>query len=428
MENISKFLHAAKEYCRLKPHDLFQTTDLFEGSSQGLERVVNTILAVSRTVSPSLAVKDADPEVFTSDVERDGPVSDQGASPKPSQESRMLHIRYAPGLSDTLSSTGEDSDYFSPRRSVMHDHSPQDHKSFSDSERRSVSFAPEESGLRKGFRVYGDRKMSESAIDILSIVDEDDEALQQPKRAQNVRRSSLGLGQPPPLVTAKVKARRHQSLDVTARSAELSTSLPDGFGGSSESRSGFAAFARNELDGPPRVRATSSNLGQRRPASLVRSTSSPIHSLSPESPTSSNQSPLPSPVPSLVPSPVVADTPRIPFPKDPASMIDQTSSGFTSQTPEQRDSRTPRQQHKRWNSDLYMDKQVRPAGAEAPLRSRHDSLAVHSDAPEAPSGPGPVNGVRRSGLERSISTSTARQKIVVREPGKPPVTYVSVGP
>lgn len=89
----------------------------------------------------------------------------------------------------------------------------------------------------------------------------------------------------------------------------------------------------------------------------------------------------------------------------------------------------PRQQHKRWNSEVYEQPLAssRLLQDASRLRSRHNSFmpASNSNDDSQDFGPpsSPVQGPRRRGPDRRQSMDAARRKLVVREPGKTPITY-----
>ncbi|KAH8914541.1 Pkinase-domain-containing protein [Atractiella rhizophila] len=128
------------------------------------------------------------------------------------------------------------------------------------------------------------------------------------------------------------------------------------------------------------------------------------------------------------PAPAVrkkASSNRVPFPRAASESPNPSANGHSSGR-ERLESRVhhvrPRQQHKRWNSELYMDLPLasgRDKEPIMPLRSRHDSIQPeemytgrHTPQPD-------LGEARR----REMSNAATRQKLVIREPGQKHVTY-----
>ena len=209
-------------------------------------------------------------------------------------------------------------------------------------------------------RIYGDRRLSESAT-TLGVVEEDvGSRILQPKRAGLGRQSSSPSPQ-------RMQEKRVSSEAVPILCLDTSSSSPK-----------------------PRQRHSSDAA---RPIRLVqRSVSSPIVK---EGETPSVDAPLSRELrrrstDSYRPWTPSSSTDYLPFPT--------TGTATSPATPVSR----PRP-HKRWGSEVYIDRQ--PFEQPSPARSRHESL--HSPSPS------------------SKGQRVMRTKLVLREDGRPTLTYVS---
>lgn len=222
-------------------------------------------------------------------------------------------------------------------------------------------------------KIYGDRRMAESAIDVLSVVEEDDSSsgIHVPKRAVLGRQSSS------PSPTPR-RAKRYSS-DAPAPVLWL-----DG-GASPRPRQRHSSEAVR----PIRLVQRSFSSSAAEQTAMQREEFGPIK-ISPELKRRSNDSALQQ----------RHSTPssEVPFP-----------SSADADTPDSRASPTPvgprPRQHKRWNSELYVERPVvTKEEYVSPARSRHESFQS----------PSPMKGQR-----------VTRTKLVLREEGRPTLTYVS---
>jgi hypothetical protein len=146
-------------------------------------------------------------------------------------------------------------------------------------------------------------------------------------------------------------------------------------------------------------------------------------------------------------------TPHLPFPRTPSYSKSKMSSTSNPEAGDENvdslptpsavspSAQRPRQlQHKRWNSEVAHNARLgRPSHNAGQARSRHDSymegpstpavgrrISVGSNA-QLEAGD-PLKGFRRRSMDRTQSSDHTRQRIVVTETGKAPVTYVSLFP
>lgn len=244
-------------------------------------------------------------------------------------------------------------------------------------------------------KVYGDRRMAESAIDVLSVVEEDE-----PRTVGKGSRAHLRFSSP------LIFPREQSSPTKRNRTIRYSSDASSVTGAALSLERGYA------LPTPHRKRHSSemvrpSGLAYQRsfshsavsPSQLEKDERGPIEVdndiARPESRTSdSSNSTSPS-------QKTLKPLSTVPFPsKSPDSFLSRQPPIGLGRPPS-----GPRQQHKRWNSELYIERPLGRSDSTAP-RSRHESLVP----PEAEEG-------------RKLSR-VARTKLVLREDGRPSLTYV----
>lgn len=322
---------------------------------------------------------------------------------------------------------------------------------------------------------HGDRRMSESAVDIMTVVREGEE-MPSPRRAASDRpRGDLnGAGRDVECTPVK------RLLDAQRKAAELlhsqsdattSSNIPSGLPrpvrplrsrhqSTSSIGSGTPASIADQmgLRSSPRLvrkRFSSSSSGSERAGTPIRATS-----VSPTTPSTFSD---PATTPTHVPFPRggsylsrsktsngpkrMSDIPTLsiepetdpdedehsPSPqKDPILAKSQPISSSRKLAPLSPSAIRPRQ-HKRWNSEVHIQSSEASKLASTPrgVRSRHDSFlpSPHS-LPSSPSlGPvrekGRPTDLRRRSTDKRQSFEGSRERLVVKELGKPAVTYVS---
>ncbi|KAH8919517.1 hypothetical protein BT69DRAFT_1337234 [Atractiella rhizophila] len=240
----------------------------------------------------------------------------------------------------------------------------------------SVTFAPEvdspPSRKNMSTRIYGDRRMSESAIDILTRVDESDEGTSAnsspkrnpsepkptnarvavPKRAMSMSPPVINSHRLPPSPLSNFKFPSIPSQEFNEDIVDMST-VTDTLQVERPLRSGIKTRLRHSSDlggSRPTTPSPMSVLGHNRSSSSLDR--GRVQSLSNGSPSASR---------SHSPAPAVrkkASSNRVPFPRAASESPNPSANGHSSGR-ERLESRVhhvrPRQQHKRWNSELYMD-------------------------------------------------------------------------
>lgn len=269
--------------------------------------------------------------------------------------------------------------------------------------RPTITFAEriydrESSSRTKTTSIYsgGDKRMTESAIDIsvLSIVEEDElltlkskARYSQPiitidtKNIPQVRRSnskryqssdtSMRLDSPDGLPVPRVRSRNSSEINKPAR-LTLKRSM-------SNITTAAEAFERQELI-PSSGRK---DFIARRTNSSNASTSNPKGIQ-------------------------IAPVAYVPFPSTPSPVSTPPRSPRTPTAIKPDSPSRPSHQHKRWNSELYIDSSAKLEDS-TNVRTRHESLA---------------NSRRSGDVEKEVSSKIARTKLVLREDGRPTLTYV----
>ena len=297
------------------------------------------------------------------------------------------------------------------------------------------------------YSTNADRRMSESAVEIMTVLQEGEE-MPAPRRAASDRPVTLGTRTPegdctPVKISRAMLERRKSSNAVnSARSSmDLDSSVDDlstVIAPSPRLMSGSRASALLASLG------SSENGNQPSPRMYRRRLSSelPIRakSVSPSPAAASSHVPFPAagmrgharpPRESGIPHLSIEAEHSLQEDSDDREYTPSPSPQPPSPAPDKLNAR-PRQ-HKRWNSEVFdqplSGSRIRQDPSEP--RSRHDSFM---SPPSAGLEPPPVRkqggsdggrGLRRRSTDKAYAADGARQKVVVTEPGKAPVTYVS---
>lgn len=360
--------------CDLPPASFFSSDDLAAPTRSSLVKIVHLLLLLElharedqRRSATSLS-----PPALPIDINLRGRVVRARSSNTGGSSSNHGHSLEGSGGSDGSPNSSRFTDYSfnattSTRRSLD---VPPYGQSVTFVERIKASDRDKDWGAPAGNvgsnsnRIYGDRRMAESAVDVLGVVEEDaGSRIIQPKRAALGRQSSS------PSPTPRRQQQRFSS--------EVAPVL----------------WLDTESSPKPRQRHSSDAV---RPNRLVqRSVSSPIVKEGETDPVDPVRIPRDlsrRSMDSHRPWTPSSSTDHLPFP----SATDALPS-----TPVSR----PRP-HKRWGSEIYFDRQAYIGGEQpSPARSRHESL--HSPSPS------------------SKSQRVMRTKLVLREDGRPTLTYVS---
>ncbi|KAK4702378.1 hypothetical protein P7C70_g3845, partial [Phenoliferia sp. Uapishka_3] len=413
--NLTNFLAAAGDLYAIPPKDLFAHLDLLSKTRSGLRRVVHTLTIIeARSQGTALNARRASTASNTIEISgRSRPVRARSVN-------HGHHGRDGSGstVNDVHSSSSPASSRFTDTSSARHSldllpipRSPPPTGSapnvyFADRGREPGvgSSSSSTSNNYKG-KVYGDRKFAESAIDVLSVVEEDEGSSGRSTKAQNRHSQPYPLGRdespPPPLPRPSPSGRRTNRFSSETLPWLDTSGDPLGKG----SPPTLAARKRHSSDvarpkHPPNHRAFSHSATQ--PSSAEREKFGNIEisrSLAARAPSrrSSVASDSTSQRTSVPTSPVASD---VPFP---------SSSSEALNDPLVIPGR-PRE-HKRWNSELHIEKPMnRGDDFNFPpvvnTRTRHESFAV-----QAPNGEG------------MKSSPAARTKLVLREDGRPTLTY-----
>lgn len=290
-----------------------------------------------------------------------------------------------------------------------------------------------------------DRRMSESAVEIMSVLQEGEE-MPAPRRAASDRPVTLGAlanGDCTPVKANRAMLERRKSSNAvhSARSSpDLDSSVDD--------LSTVVAPSPRLVSGSrASVLLSSSGLGQ---SSSQPSPRIYRRRLSSELPIRAKSvSPTPNGIASHVPFPMAGlrsdgrpaqdgSIPRLSVEAENAMDDDSDSREYTPSPSPQPPSPAPDRasvrprQHKRWNSEVFdqplSGSRLRQDPKEP--RSRHDSfMSPPSAGLEPPSarrqgGQDAGRGLRRRSTDRAYASDGARQKLVVTEPGKASITYV----
>lgn len=307
--------------------------------------------------------------------------------------------------------------------------------------------------------VYGnnpDRRMCESAVEIMSVVREGDESSQHnnTRRSASDRpqdwRSSSSSADCTPVKRAAEKGYPGIGVGAGAGSSafsdsEVNASSDERLMAMSESGLPMPAHARAGIRLRQSVGQSSSSAGNRdllggNSPRLVRKRLSADRPV----PTRSNST-------GLVPSTSSRDVPSVPFPQAPPLLIrartsvgpagedinedTEVSSTEDGEPIEQRkNDRSPEpnepdlpfrpRQHKRWNSEVHETSSPASRLSQDPVqpRTRHNSFMPSSGQNMNESRPA-SGEFRRRAPDRRQSMDASRQRLVVREPGKIPITY-----
>lgn len=286
---------------------------------------------------------------------------------------------------------------------------------------------------------YPDKRMSESAVEIMSVVQEGEE-IPRARRA----------------VSDKPKASLPQDLDQSRLNDSVHFASPPFVIGSFEAgteqeRKDYFELPRQESQGDSALNAANLTSREAVPLRTTPKAKRRVTSMEP-----ARRSMSASPTPS---SPRIKE-PIVPFPTS-AVERSRTSVGYTSQygdasavnhggevscpqptnqEPSQSEPpsdlenipalASPRRHHKRWNSDVHHATPLANRAEPQQRRSRHDSYmspSQHDDeaffANELRLSRKP-NPSRRRSMDKAAAEAS-RQRIVVEEQGKRPVTYVS---
>ena len=334
--------------------------------------------------------------------------------------------------------------------------------------------------------VYGnnsDRRMSESAVEIMTVVREGEE-MPSPRRAASDRPNSAGalLHNAPdsdctPVKRMKEVQRRGQAeVDVEGGPSAPSTHEHRPTGLPVPVRQSRSRHHSASSTGGGSPASAADMMGLRTSPRLIRKRFSSASATS-----ASDRAGTPVRATSVSPTPSAfsegASTPtHIPFPRGTSSIIRaKTSAGsrrssdlprlsIEPETDGDEDERSPSplreiglaksqpasaikanlsptsappvrpRQHKRWNSEVY----DQPVGGgrlrqdPLALRSRHDSFMPPSSGgqyspsifPNRADAVSPVNDLRRRSTDKRQSLDGSRQRLVVKEPGKAAITYV----
>lgn len=239
-------------------------------------------------------------------------------------------------------------------------------------------------------KVYGDRRMAESAIDLMSVVEEDDgtqgrrDAKALARRSQPVFPSRDYRSPPTSPSPLPVRSRRYESEAVAPLGMETSGLFPQVARVRKRHSSDVARSIPVGLKRSPSQSAVDPSILQR--AELPVPVFLQIRSNSQPAPTSLPPSTSPVPFPATSPPSIRPELSPIQIPR----------------------------QHKRWNSEVHIERVTRDDVGFG-VRSRHESFNPSS----------PLGG--RPDLERSASR-VERTKLVLREDGRPTLTYVSPRP
>lgn len=231
-------------------------------------------------------------------------------------------------------------------------------------------------GLYGNRQIYSDRRMAESAIDVLSVVEEDEGSTGRLSRANSRHSQPVPLGRdasPPPRPSPSTRRTTRFSLNEKVTWLDTTTAV------SSSSQS------------PARKRHSSD---MARPAGLGGKRSFSFPAAPPGDAGVKRHASLAS-IASM--SYTVVPSSGIPFPPSP----EKERNPGPQLEPLANDRR-----HKRWNSELHVEK---PFGKEDLPSLRHESLAV---------------GGGGSGWEGEKRSPAPRMKLVLREDGRPTLTYV----
>lgn len=395
--NLNLFLDAAVTFYNISPEDLFAPSDLLLNQRVGLRKVLHTLSVIESNRPRSAPTSSILPE----EINLRGRVLRARSMNNPAKSNSSVDSHGIDSLLETTPPRGSNSPDSSAYNTDSPSNSADRKKSFET--RPSITFVDriydrETSARFKKNSIYsgGDQRMTESAIDIsvLSIVEEDElvtlkskARYSQPiitidtKNIPQVRRSnskryqpsdvSMRLDSPDGLPVPRIRSRNSSEISKPAR-LTLKRSM-------SNITTAAEAFERQELvpsSGRKDFIARRSNSGNT---------------------SSSNSKGI-----------QIAPVAYVPFPSTPSPTSTPPRTPRTPIFIKAESPSRPSHQHKRWNSELYVDNSTLAEDI-TNTRTRHESLA---------------NSRRLDGVETEESSKTARTKLVLREDGRPTLTYV----
>ena len=181
-DKISHFLTSIVSSYSLNSSDLFQPSDLLSATRTGLHKVTNTLIALERCVSSTTST------FLPSDINLKGRrTRENAASPSPANlADDSDSMRGGAGWSTSPSDSSSHFTAYSFRGSNAPSHSTGPSVTFIDSVRERRGSAGGGGGGGGKNAIYSDRRMAESAIEIMSVVEEHES----PSLARRVRAQS----------------------------------------------------------------------------------------------------------------------------------------------------------------------------------------------------------------------------------------------
>lgn len=380
--NLCLFFEAAISLYDIPPTDQFDSSDLTSPSRSSLLKVLRTLTLLEHLAyhNPRRSASSLSPTSLPMDINLRGRAVRARNTNTGGSATSFGHSFESSTGSDGSPNSSRFTDYsfVAPRKSLEVP-PPSTGPSVTFVERAKASDREKDWGAPAGNvgnnKIYGDRRMSESAIDVLSVVEEDDNAagtgIHVPKRGGLGRQSTSPSPTP----------RRPKRFSSDAAPVLW---LEGGAGGSPKPRQRHSS----DMARPVRLAKRSVSSSAAEQTTTQREEFGPIK-ISTELRRRSTDSHR-----------AVTPSENIPFPS--------STSTETTRTP----AVAPRpRQHKRWNSEVYVERTL--VGKEehaSPARSRHESFQNPSPLKE--------QGVGGKG-------KVTRTKLVLREEGRPTLTYVS---
>ena len=432
---------------RLQPHSAvsesvppcFSFFLQYPGYPSGFERVLHTICAIAELTMRGTPHKlpNSDHEVSHIDGSPPGPPADQFSSPQmrclPKLERSPMtltqDVPYSPSEASfrIISPLSEDERSLSPhfpRQLRLTSNSGTKIRSRTNSrieplpltgERRTPTngFAADSGDVRHGLSSYGkhaDKRMSDSAVDIMTIVRESEEASQSIRRAGSNRPTSASY-----FTDDVAEAHGVYIKHVSGTNGEIPVNSDNSMRSGALLESSHLALRTSRLrqsgainlGGSPRI-VRKRTMSDRTSVSRGTSVSPPAQ---------------------LDISPRLTS---IPFPQSPSNYLARTSplSDSYNDSPGNAGLSSSMQQpplirprsHKRWNSEVHRGPLIAGrAGfdSDQPRRARQSYAAPHS-----PPGKAGLQAPRMKSEDRATSAENSRQKLVVQEIGKEATTYV----
>ena len=318
----------------------------------------------------------------------------------------------------------------------------------SSSSASSVSTRSRHSPSHSVYSNDADRRMSESAVEIMTVLQEGEE-MPAPRRAASDRPVTLGTRTPdgdctPVKISRAMLERRkssnavhsaRSSMDLDSSVDDLSTVIAPSPRLVTGSRASvlLASTSSGESGNQPSPRMYRRRLSSELPIRAKSVSPSPIGV--------SSHVPFPAAgMRSHARPPQESHIPRLSVEAEDFLEEDSEARDYTPSPSPQPPSPAPDKpaarprQHKRWNSEVFDQplngSRLRHDPTEP--RSRHDSfMSPPSAGLEPPAlrkqgGSDAGRGLRRRSTDKAYAADGARQKLVVSEPGKAPVTYVSI--